>query len=55
MAFTQWVCSLGDLKYDVVALDSKVMRGTLDKANGNPAFHLVSVWSVRNNMCFGQI
>lgn len=54
-AFTQWVCSLGDLKDDVVALDGKVMRGTLDKANGNPAIHLVSAWSVKNNMCFGQI
>ena len=31
------------------------MRGTLDKANGNPAIHLVSAWSVKNNMCFGQI
>jgi len=54
-AFTQWVCSLGDLKDDIVALDGKVMRGTLDKANGNPAIHLVSAWSVKNNMCFGQI
>ena len=54
-AFTQWVCSLGDLKNDVLALDGKVMRGTLDKANGNPAIHLVSAWSVKNNMCFGQV
>ena len=34
-AFTQWVCSLGDLKDDIVALDGKVMQGTLDKANRN--------------------
>lgn len=54
-AFTNWVCSLGDLKDDIVALDGKVMRGTLDKANGNPAIHLVSAWSVKNNLCFGQI
>jgi predicted transposase YbfD/YdcC len=54
-AFTQWVCSLGDLKDDIVALDGKVMRGTLDKANGSPAIHLVSAWSVKNNMCFGQV
>ncbi|MFT6193380.1 MAG: hypothetical protein ACJASU_000276 [Cognaticolwellia sp.] len=45
----------GDLKNDIIALDGKVMRGTLDKANGSPAIHLVSVWSVKNNMCFGQI
>ena len=54
-AFTQWVCSLGNLKDDIIALDGKVMRGTLDKANGNPAIHLVSAWSVKNSMCFGQI
>jgi predicted transposase YbfD/YdcC len=54
-AFTQWVCSLGNLQDDIVALDGKVMRGTLDKANGSPAIHLVSAWSVKNNLCFGQI
>ena len=54
-AFTQWVCSLGDLHDDIVALDGKVMRGTLDKANGNPAIHLVNAWSVKNNLCFGQV
>lgn len=31
------------------------MRGTLDKANNNPVIHLVSAWSVKNNMCFGQV
>lgn len=54
-AFTQWVCSLADLHDDIVALDGKVMRGTLDKAKGNPAIHLVSAWSVNNNLCFGQV
>ncbi len=36
-AFTHWVSQLGKLKDDIVALDGKVMRGTLDKANGNLA------------------
>jgi predicted transposase YbfD/YdcC len=54
-AFTQWVTRLGSLKGDIVALDGKVMRRTLDKANGNPAIHLVSAWSVQNNLCFGQV
>ena len=54
-AFTQWVCTLYDLKDDIVALDGKVMWGTLDKANGNPAIHLVSVWSIKNNMYFWQV
>ena len=54
-AFTQWVSSLGRLEKDVVAIDGKVMRRTMDKANGNPAIHLVSAWSVNNNLCFGQV
>jgi len=54
-AFTQWVSPLGSLNGDIVALDGKVMRRTLDKANGNPAIHLVSAWSVKNNLCFGQV
>ena len=54
-AFTQWVRQLGELNQDIVALDGKVMRRTLDKANGNPAIHLVSAWSVKNNLCFGQV
>uniref|UniRef100_UPI0018AFEB50 transposase family protein n=1 Tax=Xenorhabdus bovienii TaxID=40576 RepID=UPI0018AFEB50 len=31
---------------DIIALDGKTLRGTLDKANGAPALHLVSAWSV---------
>ena len=54
-AFTDWVASLADFNQDVVAIDGKVMRRTLDKANGNPAIHLVSAWSVENNFCFGQV
>ena len=54
-AFTRWVTQLGNLKDDVVAIDGKVMRRTLDKARGNPAIHLVSAWSVKNNVCFGQV
>ena len=44
---------MGDLNDDIVAIDGKVMRRTLDKASGNPAIHIVSAWSVRNNLCFG--
>ena len=54
-AFTQWVCRLGELKDDIVALDGKVMRRTWDKSNGIGAIHLVSAWSTQNNMCFAQV
>ena len=54
-AFTQWVNQLGNLKDDIVSIDGKCMRGTLDKASGASAIHLVSAWSAKNNLCFGQV
>ncbi len=54
-AFTEWVSELGNLRDDIVPLDGKTMRRTLDKCNGNPAIHIVSAWSVKNNLCFGQV
>ncbi|WP_416776863.1 ISAs1 family transposase [Xenorhabdus budapestensis] len=55
LAFTQWVKSLATFSDDIIALDGKTLRGTLDKANGAPALHLVSAWSVENQLCFGQV
>lgn len=54
-AFTQWVSQLGNLKDDIVSIDGKCMRRTLDKASGASAIHLVSAWSAKNNLCFGQV
>ena len=54
-AFTKGVSQLGDLKDDIVSIDGKPMRRTLDKASGASAIHLVSAWSAKNNLCFGQI
>ncbi|AYA41049.1 ISAs1 family transposase [Xenorhabdus nematophila] len=55
LAFTQWVNSLAEISEDIIALDGKTLRGTLDKANDAPALHLVSAWSVANQLCFGQM
>ncbi|MBC8952949.1 hypothetical protein Xenpb_01675 [Xenorhabdus sp. PB62.4] len=41
-AFTAWVKSLANLTKDIIALDGKTMRSTLDKAKDVPAIHLVS-------------
>ena len=53
-AFTRWVNTISQHKEKVIALDGKVMRGTLDKASGASAIHLVSAWSVENGLCLGQ-
>lgn len=54
-AFAQWVSQLGNLKDDIVSIDGKCMRRTLDKVSGASAIHLVSAWSAKNNLCFGQV
>ena len=54
-AFTDWVNQLVNLNKDIVAIDGKVLRGTLSKASKCPALHLVNAWSVGNNVCLGQI
>ncbi len=46
---------LGNLKGDIVSIDGKTLRRTLDKASGASATHLVSAWSAKNNLCFGQV
>ncbi|WP_340612064.1 ISAs1 family transposase [Xenorhabdus bharatensis] len=54
-AFTAWVTSLANLSEEIIAVDGKTMRGTLDKVRGVPAIHLVSAWSIANQLCFGQV
>ena len=54
-AFTAWVTEISHHKEGIIALDGKVMRRTLDKVSGISATHLVSAWSVENNMCLGQV
>jgi hypothetical protein len=49
------VSQLVSLNKDIVAIDGKVLSGTLDKASQCPALHLVNAWSVENNICLGQI
>ncbi len=46
---------LGNLQDDIVSVDGKSMRRTLDKASGASALNLVSAWSAKNNLCFGQV
>lgn len=53
--FTQWIKQLALKNENVIALDGKVLRRTLDKMNDCKAVWLVNAWSVANNMCFGQV
>lgn len=53
--FTKWIKQLATEAENVIAIDGKVLRRTLDKINDGKAIWLVNAWSVANNMCFGQV
>lgn len=54
-AFTKWVKRLCTIDEDIIPLDGKTLRRTLDKVNEVPAIHIVNAWSVKNNLCLGQM
>lgn len=54
--FTAWVQTLvSDWDDDIIAIDGKTMRRSLDKANGKAAVHLVSAFSVHNRLVLDQV
>lgn len=54
--FTAWVCTIAqELGPDVVAIDGKTMRRTLDRANGKAGIHLVSAFAQANRLVLGQV
>lgn len=54
--FTAWVRTLAvELGSDIVAIDGKTMRRSLDKANGKAAVHLVSAFASANGLVLGQV
>lgn len=54
-SFMNWVESVRSVtEGDVVAIDGKTLRRSGEAASGKSALHLVSAWSVANNMVLGQ-
>ncbi len=54
--FTAWVSTLAQgIEEDIVAIDGKTLRRSLDKANGKAAVHLVSAFACTNRLVLGQV
>ena len=53
-AFTAWMSALADLAEEVIALDGKTIRRSLDRADGKGAIHLVSAWASTNELVLAQ-
>jgi predicted transposase YbfD/YdcC len=53
-AFASWMQALADLHQDIVALDGKTLRRSLDRADGKGPMHIVHAWSSANEMVLAQ-
>ena len=53
-AFVTWMSALAQLGQEIVALDGKTIRRSLDRADGTGPIHVVSAWASRNALVLAQ-
>jgi DDE_Tnp_1-associated/Transposase DDE domain len=53
-AFRAWMSTLAQLGQEIIALDGKTMRRSLDQANGTGPMHGVSAWASRHALVLAQ-
>jgi predicted transposase YbfD/YdcC len=53
-AFVAWMQALVDLRQDIVALDGKTIRRSLDSADGKGPIHVVNAWASANAVVLAQ-
>jgi predicted transposase YbfD/YdcC len=53
-AFMAWMSALAKLAEEVIALDGKTIRRSLDRADGTGAIHGVSAWASLNELVLAQ-
>ena len=54
--FSRWVADLSRItEGEVIAIDGKCLRRSLDKASKKAAIFMVSAWAQQNNLVLGQV
>lgn len=54
--FSRWVADLAALSEgEVIAIDGKTLRRSIDKASKKAAIHMVSAWAQQNRLVLGQV
>jgi predicted transposase YbfD/YdcC len=53
-AFMAWMSALANVAGEVIALDGKTIRRSLDRTDGTGAIHVVSAWASRNELVLAQ-
>ena len=53
--FSRWAADIAELgEGEIIAIDGKCLRRSLDKASGKAAIHMVSAWATQNQLVLGQ-
>lgn len=54
--FTRWVSDLSSISDgEIIAIDGKRVRRSMDKASNKSAIHMVSAWAHQNRLVLGQV
>ena len=54
-SFMEWVQAINELTQgQVIAIDGKQLRGSMDNENGKNAIYMVSAWATENELVLGQ-
>lgn len=54
--FSRWVSDLANLtEGEVIAIDGKCLRRSIDKASNKSAIYMVSAWAQKNSLVLGQV
>jgi hypothetical protein len=54
-AFAHWMNALTDLSQDIVALDGKTIRRSLDRADRKGPIHVVKAWASANELVVERV
>lgn len=56
VCFSRWVADLANItEGEVIAIDGKCLRRSIDKASKKAAIYMVSAWAQHNNLVLGQV
>jgi predicted transposase YbfD/YdcC len=54
--FSRWVADLANItEGEIIAIDGKCLRRSIDKASKKAAIYMVSAWAQQNNLVLGQV
>jgi len=54
-SFSRWVSDIAELSEgEVIAIDGKCLRGSIDRASNKAAIYMVSAWAQQNHLVLGQ-